>query len=155
LVVAVDDMDQSLAIVDLAREHFPHLEIVARARDVRHWRQLMERNVTRADRELFESSLMSSRHVLEVLGYPAHEARQAAMTFRRHNLALIERLRPLSSTTDRDKLIATIKASRAELEQQMAAERADREARRQLGKRPFDEILADLGVQPHLPKADP
>jgi glutathione-regulated potassium-efflux system ancillary protein KefC len=155
LVVAVDDVDQSMAIVDLAHEHFPQLEIVARARDARHLRQLAERNVVRADRELFESSLMSSRHVLEVLGYPAHEARQAAMTFRRHNLALLERLRPLFGTTDRDKVIATIKASRAELEQQMAAERADREARRQLGKRPFDEILADLGVQPHLPKADP
>jgi glutathione-regulated potassium-efflux system ancillary protein KefC len=37
LVVAVDDKEQSLRIVDLAREHFPHLELVARARDVPHW----------------------------------------------------------------------------------------------------------------------
>ncbi|MFM2051844.1 MAG: hypothetical protein RL682_2335, partial [Pseudomonadota bacterium] len=32
LVVAVDDVDQSLEIVDLARAHFPALQIVARAR---------------------------------------------------------------------------------------------------------------------------
>jgi glutathione-regulated potassium-efflux system ancillary protein KefC len=37
LVVAVDDMEQSLNIVDLARENFPQAQIVARARDVTHW----------------------------------------------------------------------------------------------------------------------
>ncbi|MCA0326675.1 MAG: glutathione-regulated potassium-efflux system protein KefC [Proteobacteria bacterium] len=144
LVVAVDDVAQSLAIVDLAREHFPQLELVVRARDVQHWNQLAERGVQRVDRELFESSLVSARRVLEVLGYPAHEARQAAMTFRRHNLALVQRLRPLLQ--DRTKLVATIKASRAELEQQMAHERADRNARRTLSQRPFEEILS--GVRP-------
>ncbi len=146
LVVAVDDVEQSLAIVDLAREHFPQLEIVARARDALHLRQLVNRGVKQADRELFESSLVSSRRVLEALGYPAHEARQAAMTFRRHNLALLERMRALGDI-DRDKLVATIKASRAQLEQQMAAERADRDARRKRGQRPFEE-LRDGGATP-------
>ena len=36
LVVAIDDVDQSLRLVDLAREHFPHLVVVARARNVQH-----------------------------------------------------------------------------------------------------------------------
>src|SRR5881227_2727586 len=45
LVVAVDDVEQSLKIVDLAREHFPHLELVARAKDVTHWNQLRDREV--------------------------------------------------------------------------------------------------------------
>ena len=78
--------------------------------------------------------------VLELLGFPAHEARQAAMTIRRHNQALVERLRPLRQ--DRDKLVATIKAARAELEQQMSQERADRAARRTLTQRPFEEMLS-------------
>jgi hypothetical protein len=47
LVVAVDDVEQSLAIVDLARQHFPQLELVARARDVTHWHQLRDRGVMR------------------------------------------------------------------------------------------------------------
>ena len=32
-VIAVDDVEQSLAIVDLAKEHFPKLQLVVRARD--------------------------------------------------------------------------------------------------------------------------
>ncbi len=125
LVVAVDDVEQSLAIVDLAREHFPTLPIVARARDVTHWNQLREREVTLVERELFESSLRSARSVLEVLGHSAHGARQSAMRFRQHNLQLFEKMRP--HFKDRGKLIATAKQGRQQLEEQMAQERAERD----------------------------
>ena len=54
---------------------------------------LRDRGVPHVERELFESSLLSARGVLEMLGMPAHEARRAAMRFRRHNLELAERLR--------------------------------------------------------------
>ncbi len=128
LVVAVDDVEQSLAIVDLAREHFPTLPIVARARDVTHWNQLREREVMLVERELFESSLRSARSVLEVLGQPAHVARQSAMRFRQHNLKLFEKMRP--HFKDRTKLIAAVKQGRQQLEEQMAQERAEREKRR-------------------------
>ncbi|NBX21046.1 MAG: glutathione-regulated potassium-efflux system protein KefC [Betaproteobacteria bacterium] len=128
LVVAVDDVEQSLAIVDLAREHFPTLPIVARARDVTHWNQLREREVTLVERELFESSLRSARSVLEVLGQPAHAARQSTMRFRQHNLKLFEKMRP--HFKDRTKLIAAVKQGRQQLEEQMAQERAEREKRR-------------------------
>ena len=37
LVVAVDDPEQSLKIVTLARKHFPQLQVVARARYLTHW----------------------------------------------------------------------------------------------------------------------
>jgi glutathione-regulated potassium-efflux system ancillary protein KefC len=57
---------QSLAIVDLAREHFPHLQLVARARDVTHWNGLRERGVTRVTRELFESSKDRARLIAVV-----------------------------------------------------------------------------------------
>ena len=128
LVVAVDDTRQSLAIVELAREHFPHLELVARARDVTHWNELRDRGVTRVEREVFESSLRSARTVLEVLGFPPYEARAQAMRFRRHNLELFERMYPHHK--DRAKVIAVIKQGRRQLEEQMAQERAEQEKRR-------------------------
>ena len=131
LVIAVDDTEQSLAIVDLAREHFPHLELVARARDVTHWNELRDRGVLRVERELFESSLRSARTVLEVLGFTPHEARNHAMRFRRHNLALFEQMYP--HRKDRSKLIAVVKQGRAQLEEQMAQERAERDERRREG----------------------
>ncbi|MES2423783.1 MAG: glutathione-regulated potassium-efflux system protein KefC, partial [Pseudomonadota bacterium] len=127
LAVAVDDVAQSLKIIDLAREHFPHLEIVARARDVTHWNALRDRGVLRVERELFESSLRSARTVLELLGQPPHLARQNAMRFRQHNLELFEQMYPHHK--DRAKLIATVKQGRQQFEEQLAQER-DQEAAR-------------------------
>jgi glutathione-regulated potassium-efflux system ancillary protein KefC len=123
LVVAVDDKEQSLRIVDLARENFPHLELVARARDVTHWNALRDRQVMRVERELFESSLRSGRTVLELLGLQPYQARRQAMRFRRHNLALFEKMYP--HFKDQAKLIAVVKEGRQQLEQQMAREREE------------------------------
>ena len=124
LVVAVDDVEQSLEIVDLARAHFPQLEIVARAREVTHWNKLRERGVMRVQRELFESSLMSAGSVLELLGHTAADAAASTQRFRQHNLALFEKLHP--HFKDRAKLIAVVKEGRAQLEAQMAQERAEK-----------------------------
>ena len=132
LVIAVDDTEQSLAIVDLARQHFPQLELVARARDVTHWNELRDRGVLRVERELFESSLRSARTVLEVLGYAPHEARSHAMRFRRYNIALFEQMHPHHK--DRAKVIAVIKHGRQQLEEQLAQERAEAQARRARGQ---------------------
>jgi glutathione-regulated potassium-efflux system ancillary protein KefC len=131
LVVAVDDMAQSLAIVDLVQAHFPKLQIVARARDVTHWNKLRDRGVMRVERELFESSLRSARSVLELLGHGAFEARQTAMRFRQHNLALFEKMHP--HYQDRAKFIAVVKQGRQQLEAQMAQERAERAEQRPPG----------------------
>jgi glutathione-regulated potassium-efflux system ancillary protein KefC len=130
-VVAVDDREQSLRIVDLVREHFPHLELVARARDVPHWNDLRDRGVQRVDREVFESSLRTGRRVLELLGQAPYEARRQAMRFRRHNFELFEKMYPYHR--DRTKMIAVIKEGRQQLEAQMANERADADQRRRRG----------------------
>ena len=125
LVVAVDDVEQSLAIVDLAREHFPNLALVARARDVTHWNGLRERGVTRVQREVFESSLVSAACVLELMGQTPDEVKVHVGRFRAHNLALLEQMYPHHK--DRAKLIAVAKQGREQLEAQMAQERAERQ----------------------------
>ena len=122
LVLAVDGVEQSLKIVDLVKEHFPQLQIVARARDVTHWNALRDRGVMRVERELFESSLRSARSVLELLGQPPHEARRSAVRFRQHNLELFEQMYP--HRKDREKVIAVARQGRLQLEAQMAQERA-------------------------------
>lgn len=122
LVLSVDDVEQSLKIVDLVKQHFPQLEIVARARDVPHWNELRDRGVMRVERELFESSLGSARTVLELLGHAPDRAQLAVKRFRQHNLELFERMYP--HRKDRAKVIAVAKQGRLELEAQMAQERA-------------------------------
>ncbi len=130
VVVAVDDIDQSLEIVDLMREHFPSVPVVARARNVGHLFQLRDRGVKHIEREVFESSLRSARSVLEELGWPAAEAREATMAFRRANVQLTDEMYP--SYQDRNKMIATAKEGRRQFEEQMARERATRRAQRQV-----------------------
>jgi glutathione-regulated potassium-efflux system ancillary protein KefC len=127
LVVAVDDVEQSLAIVDMAREHFPNARIIARARNVGHLYQLLDRKVEFIERELFESSLRSARSVLEGLGWPAYEAREAAMRFRRRNIELMHELYP--HYKDRAKLIAVSKEGRQQFQDQIARERDERKRR--------------------------
>ena len=127
IVVAVDDVEQSLEIVDLVREHFPQARIVARARNVGHLYQLQDRKVEFIERELFESSLRSARSVLEVLGWPAHEARESAMSFRRRNKKLTADTYP--HYKDRAKLIAVAKEGCQQFAEQMAKEREERQRR--------------------------
>jgi len=121
LVVAIDDIEQSLALVDLAREHFPQLTIVARARNVQHWYQLNERGVAHIERETFDSALMSGRSALEALGFERHQARNLALRFRRHNLEQLRETAP--HFRDESKLIAMSKIGRQQMEQFMADER--------------------------------
>ena len=127
IVVAVDDIEQSLRIVDLVQEHFPQARIIARARNVNHMYQLLDRKVEHIEREVFESSLRSARSVLEVLGWPAHEARESAMRFRHRNIRIAHDTYP--HYKDRATLIAVAKAGRQQFEEQMASERAERQQR--------------------------
>ena len=126
LVVAVDDVEQSLTIARLAREHFPHLQVVARARDVIHWNKLRDLGVKLVQRELFESSLQSAHTVLELMGQPPEEATAFLQRFRKHNIALADRMYPHHK--DQAKYIAVAREGRNQLAEQMAKERQEASA---------------------------
>ncbi|MFO1339390.1 MAG: glutathione-regulated potassium-efflux system protein KefC [Burkholderiaceae bacterium] len=124
LVVAIDDMAQNLAVVDLARQHFPQLTLVVRARNAQHWYELNRRGVTLIERETFDSALMSGRSVLETLGFEPHQARTLAMKFRRHSIEQMHALAPHYG--DQARLIALAQAGRQQLEDMFAQDRAQR-----------------------------
>ncbi|TDP71664.1 glutathione-regulated potassium-efflux system protein KefC [Roseateles toxinivorans] len=121
LVLAIDDMAQSLEVAALAREHFPQLQVVARARNVQHYYGLRDLGVTLIERETLDAALMSARSVLELMGFEPHEARTLAMRFRNHNVSQVEKLFP--HHRDEAQLIAMTKQGRQQLEEQFAQER--------------------------------
>ena len=90
LINAIDDVEANLQLTELARRHFPHLKVVARARDVDHWYQLRRLGVEKPERETFESSLRIGREALELLGMDAYEAREKADIFRCYNHKMLE-----------------------------------------------------------------
>jgi len=85
LVIAINDSEQILEIVDLARKHFPHLKILARAIDRRHSYELIRRGVDVIQRETFGSALDMGVEALKLLGLRAYKAHRAAQTFRHHD----------------------------------------------------------------------
>jgi glutathione-regulated potassium-efflux system ancillary protein KefC len=121
LVVAVDDVQANLAIVDLAREHFPHLKTFCRARNVDHMYELLDRDVAAIERETFESSLALGASVLTELGFARHQAVRAGHIFREHNLAMISQL--AKRRDDQSTLVAGAKAARDQLERIFEKER--------------------------------
>ncbi len=128
LVLAIDDVDQSIEVAKMVRENFPDLTIVARARNVRHYFELHDLGVTMIERETLDSALMSARSVLEELGWERHQARTLALRFRRHNVAQLIKMAP--HRKDEAKLIAVAKRGRQQLETLFAQER-DEAAKRQ------------------------
>ena len=128
LVLAIDDIEQSLKLAALARAHFPQMTVVARARNVSHYYRLKQLGIEAIDRELFDASLMSGRRVLEAMGWQPHAARNQALRFRAHNIALVEQMAP--HLGDEQKLIAIAKQGRQQLETMWAQERAAQAAQR-------------------------
>ena len=130
IVVAIDDIEQSVDCAKMIRENFPDVTVVARARNVQHYYELYELGVTMIERETLDSALMTARSALEQLGWQPHQARNLALRFRRHNVAQLAAMAP--HRKDEARLIAVAKQGRQQLEELFAIERqqaAERQAR--------------------------
>jgi monovalent cation:proton antiporter-2 (CPA2) family protein len=126
LVVAIDDRERALELVETARHAFPHLVILARAWDRRAAYDLLNHGADAVERETFEASLAMGRMALERLGVRAHQAHRAAAIFRRHDKRLFEKLRPLWG--DDEGFVLASRQSTRTLEKLLAAERLGAEA---------------------------
>lgn len=100
LINAIDDPKTNLELTELAKEHFPHLRIIARARDIDHYIQLRQAGIEAPERETFEGALKSGRMALEALGLGAYEARERADVFRRFNVRMVEEMVDMAEEDD-------------------------------------------------------
>lgn len=89
LLVAINDVAESLEIVDLAKEQNPRIRIIARAVDRAHARQLMTRGVESVIRDTFASSLEAATSTFELLGYPEGQALEITDMFRKHDESML------------------------------------------------------------------
>ncbi|MQR00674.1 glutathione-regulated potassium-efflux system protein KefC [Glaciimonas soli] len=121
LVVAIDNPEDSVRLIAAARHAFPQLPIVARARNVTHYYDLMDLGVTVIEREMFDSALYLGRRALQELGFGAYRARQAAMKFRAHNIKTVHEFYPHRG--DMTKLVPLAKKAREELAEMFAQDR--------------------------------
>jgi glutathione-regulated potassium-efflux system protein KefB len=89
-VLATDDPEASLRVARVVRRQYPHLKIIARARNRQHVWRLMDLGVEDPVRETLFSSLKMTRKALEALGLSPEEAIAEVENFRRKDAELIK-----------------------------------------------------------------
>ena len=99
LIVALDDVEEGLRVVDIARRTFPKLRILSRARNRRHVHLLMDRGVAGIVRETFHSSLHLTEMTLTALGIPAAEASRTVELFRAFDEKTLWKAMPITKTS--------------------------------------------------------
>lgn len=114
LVLAIDDVEASVKTVETVIRHFPHLNIVARARNRRHAHKLMDLGITHIFRETLLSSLAMSERVLEMLGFDQEEIRRVIDTFAERDKRLLDEQHAIHH--DEERLIQSAKDTARELE---------------------------------------
>ena len=126
LVIALDNMDETLRVAEMAKRHFPQLAIHARARNRRHAQLLMDLGIAGVIRETFLSSLRLSEMVMEELDIPHETAHRAIEIFREHDERTLQETRAIAA--DEKQLIQSVQQAAQELSEVFEAD--------QLGRRP-------------------
>ena len=113
-IIAIGDIELSETVADYAVRNYPHLTILARAKNREHYYRLRDAGVKYIWRETYLSSLDMSRETLEVLGMAPQTARKTVQMFRDYDDALIERQRAIYE--DEAEMIASAQSAIQELE---------------------------------------
>lgn len=113
-IIAIGDIELSETVADYVVRNYPHLTILARAKNREHYYRLRDAGVKYIWRETYLSSLDMSRETLEVLGMEPETARKTVQMFRDYDDALIERQRAIYE--DEAEMIASAQSAIQELE---------------------------------------
>ncbi|WP_312184680.1 glutathione-regulated potassium-efflux system protein KefB [Pantoea sp. CTOTU46764] len=113
IVITCNDPEDSMSIVQLCQQHFPQLEILARARGRVEAHELLQAGVTLFSRETFSSALELGRKTLISLGMHPHQAQRAQQHFRRLDMRMLRELVP---SHDDSAQVSRVREARRELE---------------------------------------
>jgi CPA2 family monovalent cation:H+ antiporter-2 len=85
LISAIDNTEHSLKLVQLCKEHFPHLEVMIRAKNRYDSYEMMEMGVKNVYREHLDTSIRMGEDVLRKLGFRAHTTHRLAKQFKEYD----------------------------------------------------------------------
>ncbi|MDX1296641.1 MAG: monovalent cation:proton antiporter-2 (CPA2) family protein [Pseudomonas sp.] len=112
-IIATDDPQTNLQTAELVRRLYPHIKIIARARNRQHVHRLLDLGAVPI-RETFHSGLEMSRQALLGLGLSEEQAGARIRRFQRHDEAVLEAQHQVHG--DATAVIQTAREARAELE---------------------------------------
>jgi glutathione-regulated potassium-efflux system ancillary protein KefC/glutathione-regulated potassium-efflux system protein KefB len=84
-VLAIDDVEASVKTAEVVRKHYPHVPILARARNRVHLFRLRDLGVRLIWRETFPASLDMARQALLSLGFDGAASERAVTLFKEHD----------------------------------------------------------------------
>jgi len=113
-VLAISDLEQSMRIAEAVTTHFPHLKIIARARNRRHAHKLMDLGIEHIFRETLLSSLAMTELVLLNLGHSSKNAKHVINSFYERDAKLLVEQHAIHDSEE--KLIQSVKETADELE---------------------------------------
>ncbi len=119
LILAIDDSKAALETAKLAKQYFPHLKIIARARDRFGAYEFISEHIP-VFRETFGSAIAMSEAALIALGHSAYSARRSVISFQKHDVILLNR--GAKHRDDEQALITLAQQGRAELEKLLHTE---------------------------------
>jgi CPA2 family monovalent cation:H+ antiporter-2 len=115
LLIAIDSVEQTNQLVRLVQSEFPHIKIVARARNRSHATELAQAGVERFVREVFDGGLNACGQVLTAYGYSDGQARYMTAVFAKHDLKILSEV--VQTNPEFAGLVTTVARGREELEQ--------------------------------------
>lgn len=124
-VIATDDPDTNIKTAELVRRLYPHMKIIARARNRQHVHRLVDLGAE-AVRETFHSSLEMSRMTLIGLGLSKAQAAARIETFKQHDEQVLEAQRAIYD--DAVKVLQTAQEAREELARLFEADQLQEES---------------------------
>ncbi len=127
IVITCNEPEDTMKLVEICQQHFPHLHILARARGRVEAHELLQAGVTQFSRETFSSALELGRKTLVTLGMHPHQAQRAQLHFRRLDMRMLRELIPMHTDTVQ---ISRAREARRELEE--IFQREMQQERRQL-----------------------
>ncbi|WES68873.1 glutathione-regulated potassium-efflux system protein KefB [Superficieibacter sp. HKU1] len=114
IVITCNEPEDTMKLVEICQQHFPHLKIMARARGRVEAHELLQAGVTQFSRETFSSALELGRKALISLGVHPHQAHRAQLHFRRLDMRMLRELMPVHTDTVQ---ISRVQEARRELEE--------------------------------------
>ncbi|MET0108350.1 MAG: monovalent cation:proton antiporter-2 (CPA2) family protein [Candidatus Thiodiazotropha sp.] len=92
IVIAIDDKERAVEMVEHIKRHHPHVTILARTYDVGHLYLLNKAGVDIAVRELFDASLEIGKEALKAVGMHPFKVEKMSQAFRRHDFTGLDSL---------------------------------------------------------------
>ena len=101
VILSMAEYDEALKVADYLKKNYPHVKILARAKDIYHAFEFFKRNINTVQQEVFDSAAELGEKALIHLGFSNYEAYRSVRTFKHHEKEVLHDLYALWKEDDK------------------------------------------------------